>query len=350
MKKILIGLTLALILLAFAFINELGNSIINNPSQFLDTENNFQTEENYIFVPYWTFTDSISVKDYDNLIYFGITVNENEIDDNDSGYKKLGLFSSLIPKDKKTYLTLRLLDKKIQDKVLNDIGFQMIISEETILIAEKYGFDGIVIDFETSAFGFSSTEERVTKMYKTLQKEIKKNNLEFLVTVFGDSYYRARPYNIKEIGTISDKVIIMAYDFHKARLNPGPNFPLSGKDKYGYDLSTMINDFEKDLSFEKIVVALGYFGYDWKMENGVSVGMAEPLSLNQINSRFIDNCSFENCEVDTNNDLEDVVRYDDNEGFNHEVWFENIKSAGKKIEFLNSIGINQIASWAYSYY
>ena len=142
----------------------------------------------------------------------------------------------------------------------------------------------------------------------------------------------------------------MAYDFHKARLNPGPNFPFSDKNKYGYDFKTMVNDFEKDVSFEKIVVALGYFGYDWKMENGVSIGMAKPLSLNQIDSRFIDNCSFENCEVDTNNDLEDVVRYDDNEGFNHEVWFENIKSAEKKIDFLNGIGVKQIAFWAYSYY
>jgi len=349
MKKILIGLTLALILLAFAFINELGNSIINNPSQLLDTENNFQTEENYIFVPYWTFTDSISAKDYDNLIYFGISTNEFGVDVDDDGYLKLNAFSNLTS-DKKKYLTLRIIGEDADSKFLDNTNLQRRVGKQTAKIAKKYQFKGIVVNFETSAFGFSSTEEKVTKMYKTLQKEIKKNNLEFLVTVFGDSYYRARPYNIKEIGNLSDKVIIMAYDFHKARLNPGPNFPLSGKDKYGYDFKTMVNDFKKDLSFEKIVVALGYFGYDWKMENGVSVGMAEPLSLNQIDSRFINNCEFINCKVEKNTDSESVIKYEDNGGFSHEVWFEDKISSQKKIDYLNSIGINQIAFWAYSYY
>ena len=250
----------------------------------------------------------------------------------------------------KKYLVIRIIGEDAGNNFLENVNLQRKIGAEAEELAKKYKFDGVVVDFETSAFGFSSTEGRITQMYRNLQQEIKKDNLEFLVTVFGDSYYRARPYNIKEIGTISDKVIIMAYDFHKARLNPGPNFPFSDKNKYGYDFKTMVNDFEKDVSFEKIVVALGYFGYDWKMENGVSIGMAKPLSLNQIDSRIIDNCSFENCEVDTNNDLEDVVRYDDNEGFNHEVWFENIKSAEKKIDFLNGIGVKQIAFWAYSYY
>lgn len=350
MKKLLIGLSVALVLLAFIFINKLGNSRIDNPIQLLDIENNPQKEESYIFVPHWTFSENLAIQKYSSIIYFGISINEFGIDRNEKGYEKLISFSDLAEDGKSKYLTLRIIGEDANNKFLENTSLQRKIAIESVEIAKEHQFKGIVVDFETSAFGFSSTEEKITKMYKILSEEIKKENLEFIVTIFGDNYYRARPYNMKEIGLFSDKVIIMAYDFHKARLNPGPNFPLSSKDKYGYSLQSMIKDFEQDVAFEKIIVSLGYFGYDWKMENGVNVGMAEPLSLNQINSRFVGGCNFENCKLEKNSDLESVVRYQDDEGFNHEVWFESKESAEKKIEFLNSIGVNQIAFWAYSYY
>lgn len=350
MKKLLIGLCLALIFFTFIFINKLGNSRIDNPIQLLDKENNPQKEESYIFVPHWTFSENLVTQKYSSIIYFGISIDKFGIDRNEKGYEKLISFSDLVEGGKSRYLTLRIIGEDADNDFLENINLQKKIGAEVAELSKEYKFDGVVVDFETSAFGFSSTEEKITKMYKILSEEIKKENLEFIVTIFGDNYYRARPYNIKEIGMFSDKIIIMAYDFHKARLNPGPNFPLSGKDKYGYDLQSMIKDFEKDLDLEKIIVALGYFGYDWKMEKGVSVGTAEPLSLNQINSRFIDNCEFMNCKLEKNSDSESVISYEDAEGFLHEVWFESEESAEKKIEFLNSIGINQIAFWAYSYY
>ncbi len=320
------------------YVERIGNSFVS------------QDEENIIVVPYWTFTSSLNIQNYDSIIYFGITISEDGVDTLEDGYNKLSQFSELVPDDKKTYLTLRILGENATGDILENASFQKEIGTQTASIANSYGFDGIVVDFETSAFGFKSTEKKITNLYKNLNGEIKKENLEFLVTVFGDTYYRARPYNVREISLLSDRVIIMAYDFHKARLNPGPNFPFSNKEKYGYDFVTMIDDFKKDVAHEKIVVALGYFGYDWKMDKGVSVGLAEPLSLNQVEARFVDNCEYNNCKKETNKDGESVIYYEDNEGFDHEVWFEDEESVGKKIEFLNSKGINQIGFWAYSFF
>lgn len=344
MKKIFF-IAILIVLGAFVFISRESNPSINNPN-FFSSKAPPQEEEEFIFVPHWTFSEEINTGD-ESLIYFGISVNSEGIDKTDQGYAKVKAFSELKAGDK--YLTLIIIGED-STELLNNTNLQRRIGQEASLIALEYGFKGVVIDFETSAFGFSSTEGKITNLYKNLHSEIKKEDLEFLVTVFGDNYYRARPYHIKTIGELSDKVIIMAYDFHKARLNPGPNFPFSGKDKYGYDFKTMIEDFKKDLSFEKIIVALGYFGYDWKLEDGSSIEMAEPLSLNQITSRFVESCSFENCKLEKNSDIESVVRYQDDEGFSHEVWFESKESSEKKIEYLNSIGINQIAFWAYSYY
>lgn len=349
MKKIIIFILIILFALFFFFQREQKLSR-QSTNPLINSSNITQEEESFIFVPYWTFSDSLEVNGYDNVIYFGVTYDENGISRNEDGFSKLNIFSSNVSPDKKTYLTLRILGEDADSNFLDNQNLQEKVGADLRQIANEFGFEGVVIDYETSAFGFSSTESRINKMYKTLHDEIKKSNLEFLITVFGDNYYRARPYNIKELNNIADKVIIMAYDFHKARLNPGPNFPFSNKDKYGYDFQTMIKDFEKDLDYKKIVVALGYFGYDWKLENGVSVEMAEPLSFNQIKSFYLDSCDFERCKAEVNSDNESVIRYVDGEGFDHEVWFEDEKSSRKKIEFLNSIGINQIAFWAYSYY
>lgn len=309
-----------------------------------------QEEESFVFVPYWTFSDSLEVEEYDSIIYFGVTYDENGINKSEDGFSKLDIFSSNVPSDKKTYLTLRIIGEDADNNFLENQTLQKKVGSDLRETANQFKFDGVVIDYETSAFGFASTEGRINKMYKVIHNEIKKSDLEFLVTVFGDNYYRARPYNIKELNNIADKVIIMAYDFHKARLNPGPNFPFSDNKMYGYDFQTMIKDFVGDLDYKKIVVTLGYFGYDWRLKNDVSVEMAEPLSLNQIKSRYLDSCSFEKCRSEVNSDNESVIRYMDSEGFEHEVWFEDEKSSEKKVEFLNSIGINQIAFWAYSYY
>jgi len=351
-RTLLVFLILTSVIFTFLYFQkrEIVTSNIN-PDSKINNKSLIQKKESYIFVPYWTFNDVISVEDYDNVIYFGVSVDGNGINTNEDGYKKIGLFSDFIPKDKKTYLALRLLDKNIHEKVLNDLSFQNSISKETILIAEKYGFDGIVVDFETSAFGFQSTEKLITSFYKNIKEKVASADLEFITTLFGDTYYRARPYDVKEIALISDKVIIMAYDFHKARLNPGPNFPFSEKSKYGYDFKTMTDDFMKDVPIDKIIVAFGFFGYDWTLnENGVNLGEAEAMSFNQIKSRFLENCAFDNCREGNNSDGEPFVKYKDKEGYRHEVWFENEESVTEKIEFLKSKGIRKTTIWAYSFY
>lgn len=349
MKKIAFLVLTALILGFFLYLNNTENSNISDPSIKESFED--QVEESFIFVPYWTFSQNIDVVDYNNVIYFGITITKNGVDTSDEGYQKLSAFSDLVGNKKRKYLTLRIMGSDANRELLENHNLQKKIGNQSARIAKDFGFDGVVIDFETSAFGFASTEEKITELYRNLQTEIKNLDLEFIVVLFGDTYYRARPYNVKDISSISDKVIIMAYDFHKARLNPGPNFSFSDSKKYGYDFMEMTNDFIRDISFKKIIITLGYFGYDWKLDDGgTSIEIAESLSLNQINSRFLKDCLFDNCRVEVNEDMESYVLYEDNDSFNHEVWFESNESAEKKVDFLNNIGIKKIGSWAYSYY
>lgn len=312
-----------------------------------------QTEEKeYIFIPYWSFDRNITTDSNDSLLYFGLGVDENGIVEEDAGYKKVEDFINFTPNANERILSIRMTDKFVNAKVLEDISVQQNIATKAVEMAKEYEFDGVLLDYETSAFGFDSTTKNILSFYELFVNEVKSEDLLFYVTLYGDNYFRARPYDVKKIGELSDKVIIMAYDFSKSRGNPGPNFPLFDHNLYGYDLMDMVDDFQKDVDNKKLIIAFGYFGYDWEVDgDGVSTSNGVPLSTNEINQTYVDGCDYQDCIFTRNPDsLEPSVVYKDNEGNNHVVWFEDSQSVDKKKEVLKEKGILETAAWAYSYY
>lgn len=308
--------------------------------------------KDYIFVPYWSFDSNFVTDSEYSLLYFGLGINETGIDENDEGYKRLERFAELTPNALERVLAVRMTDKFINAKVLENLDVQENIATRAVELAKEYDFEGVLLDYETSAFGFDSTTQNILSFYELFAGEVKSENLLFYVTLYGDNYFRARPYNVEKIGELSDRVIIMAYDFSKSRGNPGPNFPLFDNNFYGYDFSKMIDDFQKDVDNEKLVVALGYFGYDWEVDSdGTSTSNGEPLSTNEIVKTFVEDCGFDSCVFNrTSESLEPSVFYKDEEGNDHVVWFEDTQSVAKKKEVLKEKGILETAAWAYSYY
>lgn len=313
------------------------------------TVKNFQ-EKRFIFVPYWSLQGQIDPS-YDSILYFGVGVDREGLDDGDVGYKKLAEFKEMVSDGKETILTVKMTDSSVNSDVLKSNVWQEKIIRDAVSLAKEYEFDGVLLDFETSAMGFEKTIANISSFYTKFSKNVKENSLLFYVTVFGDTYYRSRAYDIKTLGSLSDKVIVMTYDFHKARGNPGPNFPLSGKSQYGYDIAEMIDDFSKDVPNEKIVIALGFFGYDWEVDkSGNTIVRGDALSLNQINNRYVFKCEGEMCKAFRRaQTAEPFVEYS-KDGRGHVVWFEDQTSIAKKEEYLSTRGINQIAIWAYSYF
>lgn len=306
----------------------------------------------YIFVPYWSFDKSFVTDSSYSLIYFGLGVDENGILEDDQGYKKMKSFVSLTPSSDERILAVRMTDKFINAQVIKDVAVQEKIASTAVELALENDFDGVLLDYETSAFGFESTTKNISSFYSLVSEKVKSSNLLFYVTLYGDNYFRARPYDVRHIGKISDKVILMAYDFSKSRGNPGPNFPLFDNRLYGYDFSQMVDDFQKDVDNQKLAVALGYFGYDWIVDtDGTATSNGVPLSTNEIRKTFVDECKFEECFFNRNSDsYEPSVFYKDEDGDEHVIWFEDEQSVAKKKELLRQKGILETAAWAYSYY
>src|SRR3989338_2324539 len=102
-----------------------------------------------IFVPYWSLNEQISkLKNYDNLIYFGIAPSRQGINKQEAGYNGIEMFLSFVPLGKKKLLTLRMINDNINTFILENEDIQKKIIKETLEIIEQNKFDGIVLDLE----------------------------------------------------------------------------------------------------------------------------------------------------------------------------------------------------------
>ena len=308
--------------------------------------------ETGLFVPYWSLDeDSDSFVDYDTVIYFGVAANEKGLVRSEEGFSGLSQFLSQAEgKDK--YFTIRMINSDTNFSILKSETSQKQIVQESISLAREHGFEGIILNLELSALPFDSLIEQITSFSTLFYDQASANNLEYAITAYGDTFYRVRPFDIEKLSKKTDKIYIMAYDFHKAKGNPGPNFPLTGKEKYGYDFQTMVDGFLEYLPPEKITVIFGLYGYDWQVdEDGVSQDIAESISLLEAQQNLITGCAYLSCRWER--DIvsgEIMAEYNDSTGAKHTVWFEDMESVKRKNAFLKSRGIGSVAYWAHSYF
>ncbi len=280
MKKL--GLIICIVCVAFLFYFKKNNtSIITSttptrlPPQTIPTttvKKEYPKNNNYfVFVPYWSSISNNSpfFPDINNapphvgqgIIYFGITANENGINMREQGFKNLGLFvQKTITSKFKKILTLRLINDTVTEKVLQNVNLQKNIIGDTIAIAKKNGFDEILLDLEVHDLPTEKIIHDISNFIQKNSAQAHVNNLRFSVSLYGDVFYRKRPYDVSSISKVTDMMYLMAYDFHKSHGEPGPNFPLSGKEVYGYDLKSMVNDFLHLVPSEKLTVVFGMYG------------------------------------------------------------------------------------------
>lgn len=344
---ILVGASLGV----YFFVKQPDKKSITSPKQSVSSVSTDQTispSETYLFVPFWTLDSDISASS-DKLIYFGITAGKDGIDTDNDDYKNIEKFVSYT-NNKSTSLTVRMLNTDTNNTVLRDSKIQEKIIEDSITTAKKYGFSEIILDLETQGLPFQTLVDQISSFNALFAKQAHSESLTFGTLLFGDNFYRVRPYDAREIGKVADRVYIMAYDLSKSKGDPGPNFPLDGKDVYGYDLTTMASDFLQVIPKSKLTIVVGMFGYDWKVDNkGRGIGSAQSKTTLQW-ERFLTQCvSDETCKETSNKATGTKITYAD-EGENHIVWYETADSVQKKIGYLNSIGVHSIGYWAYSYY
>ncbi|MGH7245730.1 MAG: glycoside hydrolase family 18 protein [Candidatus Levyibacteriota bacterium] len=341
--------TIILFLLGFFFFHKKARapSVIKKTEKTIIHETPHQT---MLFVPYWTLA-SLDKRIYQKLIYFGITANTTGIDTAEDGYKNIGKFISLTSKNQETLLAVRLINTDVNQKLLDDPTFRQKIISQSIEIAKQYAFNGIILDLEIHAFPFDSVIKTISDFNADFYKNFKENSLSYFVSFYGDTFYRARPYDVSSFAKNSDGIFILAYDLHKANGDPGPNFPISRSVDGEYDLKQMIADFQKDVPTKKLSVVFGLFGYDWKVnDKNQAQGTATSESSLFFAGKFKNICTLTACTVRRDTlSTETTAAYNDANS-SHIVWFDDMQSVKEKTAFLNTKGIFSIAFWANSYF
>lgn len=369
MKKILIVVTCFLLLsLGFVIFRQRQSTQIVSPEPISPTQiptSSVDTsikETSAIFVPYWDLSpSSTNFSQYDKIIYFGISANTNGVETNEVGYRNIEAFLSAVPSDKKKLLTLRMLNTEAIYSVLENQKNQDTIIEETVNLARQHAFDGIVLNLELSSSLKTDTAVKINEFVQRFYTEAKNYYIQFSILTYGDTFYRGRPYDIPFLANNSDEIMVMAYDLHKSRGEPGPNFPFRASSGQGYDFQQMILDFTARVPKEKISVVFGMFGYDWLVdERKLPIRPAKALSLNEIRTQFFP-CGLENClvrrdEASSETEINYVIsaKTPDEQGIYridyHIVWFEDEASVTIKKDWLREKGIGRTAYWAYGYY
>ncbi len=344
--------------------NKETKKIIITPTKKFDNEV-IEITNKSIFVPYWE-VNGIGTN-YDKYIYFGITVNSQGIDKLETGYLKLDQFTKVM-EDKDTYLTLRLLDNDFNHEILKDSELQQKIIEQTLETVKENNFKGVVLDLELFSLFNEEISVQINDFVQKFYTAAKANYKSFTIAIYGDVFYRKRPYDISFLSKHSDEILIMAYDFSKSIGEPGPNFPLARQSdsdggpklqKYSYDFKTMVKDFARVVPKEKLTVIFGMYGYDWQVdEKKRPITTAKALTLKKIKKEFLENCQWQDCVVKrdalsketevnyVNSTIKDNISYLDY----HIVWFEDEESVKVKSQYLQKQGISSIGYWAWGYF
>lgn len=355
-----------------------------------DSENNinvtipekFNPPEGSVFIPYWKVDNvgakksafellpsSMSHSSIRNIIYFGASPQSNgSITVSEPGYAGISKFARFfeladfasdgasISEEKnptRTLLTIRMLDESINEDILTSAAAQEVLAAESIQLLKSHNFDGVVLDLEHSVLPTTDTVQNISSFISSYAQKLHSNNLYVAVTIYGDTFYRQRPYNVKKIAENVDEVMIMAYDFHKSYGEPGPNFPFSSGNLYDYDFVSMIEDFLQVVPSKKISVIFGLYGYSWTVDSeNRPVKPAKASTLSEIENTILPNCTsacnYRQDELSKEGYIEDA-RLTQTSGYKSVVWYENAQSVKAKTGYLSTRNIHSVGYWAFGY-
>lgn len=305
-------------------------------------------ESQSVFVPYWALGDSsYESLPYSRLYYFGVTATQGGIAQDDEGYQGLDRFKC--PEKQKCILVVRMLDHDANQEILDDKPAQKKIISQSMGIAEEKGFSGIALDLEMTTISAQTVSGQINDFVEEYYTSAKTGYKSFSFIVYGDVFYRSRPYDIAFISGHSDEIMLMAYDMNKSYGEPGPNFSYEDKKNYGYDFKQMVADFKAKAPSSKITVIFGMYGYNWTMnDQGTPLKQAVAQSLRDIEDLRQETPGAK-ITVEAAS-KEKKIEYEDEAGYRHIVWFEDEESASVKAAYLRREGIGNISFWVWGYF
>lgn len=210
--------------------------------------------------------------------------------------------------------------------------------KQIMTIVEREGYDGVNIDFEfLKAEDKDKFNEFIKGLSETLHAKGKSLNISLPVKTEKADWWPG--YDYKTLGKYCDFVVLMAYDKNPA--NPEP--------QAGIDWVEEVIDYAiARIPANKVVLGIGYFGYDWYNGKKAAVvpsrnGMTYVRAVDELQEKYGLKLT-----VDSKSGMS-YGKYTDENGVLHQIWMENDSSVDAKAKLAIRKGLKGIAVWRLGY-
>lgn len=210
--------------------------------------------------------------------------------------------------------------------ILNPVARKRLI-QNLVEQAPKRGYAGYVFDLENLS---PQAAQAYPQLVADARAALKPLGREVWVTApFADD-----SWPLKRLAASADAVVLMAYDQHWGRGQPGA---AAGQQWFEEQLGQRMAELDP----AHTVLALGAYGYDWTLPKGSLKGASEAVTFNEATQRAHD--SGAQPEMDEN-ELNPHFDYNEN-GRDHQVWFLDASTLFNQIKVADGFRPMGYALW-----
>lgn len=247
-----------------------------------------------------------------------------------------------------------------ESKILNTTSVRRKLIKNLVDSATDVGLDGINIDFEMLS---SDCADAYIEFIRELSSECRAAELTLSIDNYVPSAYTSF-YNRKKQAEVADYIIVMAYDEHYAGSEEAGSVSSISFVKDG------IEDTLKEVPKEKIICAIPFYTRLWKetkseekdngdgnktpdsstadsdgyegevVNNGVDIS-SESLSMSE-GEQAVDNAGV---SAEWNDETQQYYASFEKNGSTYEIWLEDAKSIGAKLDAISQYGIAGVGAW-----
>jgi len=245
-----------------------------------------------------------------------------------------------------------LTDADAQSEVIGQV-IQLLNS--TQVGNDAISFDGIVVDFEILRGDTNS--KLYNEFLSKLKAELVKYNKKLYVAVHpkrgnGEAYYDGYDYRI--IGEIADRIILMAHDYNAVNLTESEmaagynDTPLAPINEIYYALKAIADKNTGVADLSKVWLQISFDTAQWKKIEGKIVNQsAFRPSYSQLRDRMLKNEPGSELKMNYSEKLQSpwLTYYNDSDGTDNIIWYEDSGSILSKIALAKMFGINGVSLW-----
>ncbi len=215
-------------------------------------------------------------------------------------------------------------------KMLDDPQARARFRQELLAFLATNAYRGVTLDIE----GFP---EQAQPGYRALVQELANDlharGLKLFVSVPANN----PDFDYQLIAKSADGLVLMNYDQHYPGGEPGP---IAGQDWFVKNLTTVL----KKVPREKIICALGNYGYDWSTEKGKKPGQAGVHNVS-VQDAWLEARDSE-AQIDFDSDsLNPHLVYEDEQQNRHDVWYLDAVTSLNQMRAARALGISTFALW-----